>query len=45
MTIDKRDVLTMSYKDPVDNSLKVLTGRPMPDPRTASAEIKKPAEK
>jgi hypothetical protein len=44
MAIDKNDDLFISYKDPVDGSLKVLVGRPTPAPRVNTMETKKPVE-
>lgn len=40
MTIDKNDDLFISYRDPVDSSLKVLVGRPTADPVTTAAGAK-----
>jgi hypothetical protein len=41
MTIDKNDNLFVSYKDPVDGSLKVLVGKKKPAAATTSAQKEK----
>jgi len=38
MTIDKEDILYISYRDPTDGSLKIATGRLMPQAQTADSE-------
>jgi hypothetical protein len=42
MTIDKKDNLFVSYKDPVDGSLKVLVGQKKPAKVTSAQTNKLP---